>query len=101
MMLKAGVEANTISYTAGISACANAHNIANAEYWFFAMSEAGIQPSHITHNIMARVRGTVKAKGKGKGKRKVERKGKRAGEGEGGGGDGLGDTNEGAMLMDL
>ena len=47
-MLKVGVEANTISYNTVIKACAEARDVARAEYWLSTMLKAGVEANTIS-----------------------------------------------------
>ena len=52
MMLKAGVEADTISYKAAIKACADARDVGRAEYWISLMLKAFVEANIISYSTV-------------------------------------------------
>ena len=50
--MKAGVEANTISYNSVIKACAEACEVATAEHWISMILKAGVEANTIIYNIV-------------------------------------------------
>ena len=49
MMLKAGVEANTISHSTVIKACSETRDVTKAEHWMCMKLKAGVEANTISH----------------------------------------------------
>ena len=56
MMLKAGVEANTIGHNTVIKECAEARNVTKAEHWICMMLKAGVEANTICHTTVIKAK---------------------------------------------
>ena len=51
-MMKAGVQADTISFNTVIEACAEAGEVARVEHWLSEMTQAGVEPDSTSYNTV-------------------------------------------------